>query len=74
LVTNLLYNYIIFMINNDLNDDNNNSLNLGGFPSIIYLNKKNKEKREFQEKYIDKLDLTNIKKLNILNIKNILKK
>jgi hypothetical protein len=48
-------------------------INLGGFPSIIYITNKNKKRREFKkiiEKNIDKISSN---KINIINIKNIIK-
>ena len=55
------------------NDENNEHIiNLGGFPPIMYLGKKNKKIKEFSQLDNDE-NLKNISKLNILNIKNILR-
>jgi hypothetical protein len=62
--------------NNQINNNNkkNKDIKLGGFPPIIYLNKKNKQIKEFAKINEDnnEQDTKNIGKLNILDIKNIL--
>jgi hypothetical protein len=57
-------------LNNNL-EKNNNSIKLGGFPSILFLGQKNKKLKEYS-KINNNEDLKNISKFNILNIKNIL--
>jgi hypothetical protein len=49
------------------------TINLGGFPSIIYINNEIKKKREFEKKITKKLNTTSFNKLNLLNIIDIKK-
>jgi|688.fasta_scaffold874584_1 hypothetical protein len=58
------------LMDNEL--DNEPNKNLGGFPPIIYLGRKNKKIREFSQLNNNDENIKNIDKLNILNIKNIL--
>ena len=60
--------------NNRINtlEINDNSKNLGGFPSIFYIGQKNKKIKEFAQLNKNDENIKNISKLNILNIKNIL--
>ncbi len=53
-------------------DTENNNIELGGFPPLIYINNETKKKREFQKKINSDIGSENLLKLNILGIKNIL--
>ncbi len=55
------------------NLEDNELLNLGGFPPIIIISTELKKKREFN-KNIDSINTNVLNNLNILNIKNILTK
>jgi hypothetical protein len=57
---------------NNENENNNEQINLGGFPPIMYLGQKNKKIKEFAQLNSKNESFKNISKLNILNIKNIL--
>ncbi len=49
------------------------NINLGGFPPIYKINAELKKKREFNQS-IETINKNVLKNLNILNVKNILKK
>jgi len=65
-------NNIIKNTKNNENENNNEQINLGGFPPIMYLGQKNKKIKEFAQLNSKNESFKNISKLNILNIKNIL--
>ena len=46
------------------------SINLGGFPPILYINTDTKKKREYEKKVTENINTTTYKNLNILNISN----
>lgn len=57
---------------NEIDDNDNEDINLGGFPPIIYQSQTAKKKREFTKKISNAISKSTIDKMNILSIKNIL--
>lgn len=54
--------------------DNDEKIQLSGFPPILFINNETKKKREFKKKMEESIKNDNTNKLNILGIKNILGK
>ena len=52
--------------------ENNNTIKLGGFPPILFINQETKKKRAFKNLVNENSNFIAINNLNIMNIKNIL--